>query len=86
MEITKIYITKNEDENSKVKGHATVILNDGFAIHNIKIIEGKDRLFIAMPSRKDSKGEYKDIVHPTNHEARVMLEEAIIKEYSKDEN
>ncbi len=85
MEITKIYIAKNEDENSKVKGYATAIINDCFVIHNIKIIEGKDRMLIAMPSRKDSKGAYKDIVHPINSETRAMFEEAIIKEYNKDE-
>lgn len=85
MEITKIYITKIEQENSRLKGYATAIINDCFVIHNIKIIEGKDRLFVAMPNRKDSKGEYKDIAHPINQETRVMFEEAIIKEYNKDE-
>ena len=52
-------------------------------MHDIKIIEGQDKLFTAMPSRKTQEGEYKDIAHPINRDMRLRLEEAILAEYQK---
>lgn len=68
-----------------MKGIATVLLNDCFAIHDIRIVEGHSGLFIAMPSRKTPSGEYRDIVHPTNQETRKMFEDAILEAYHEEE-
>ena len=68
-----------------MKGIASVLLDDCFVIRDIRIIEGKDGLFIAMPSRKNADGEYHDIAHPINAETRKIFEDAIFAEYNKEE-
>ena len=78
MKITSITVHKEVKENSRMRGKASVVLDDCFAIHDIRIIEGNDGLFIAMPSRQKSNGEYRDIAHPINQETRKMFEDNII--------
>lgn len=82
MEITKVRIHKVDREDSKLKGYATVTIDDCFVVSNIRIIEGDKRLFCAMPSRKVSEDRFEDIVHPTNQETRDMFEEKILAEYN----
>lgn len=84
MEITSVNVHKKNDD-SRMKGIASVLIDDCFAIRDIRIIEGKDGLFIAMPSRKNSEGVYHDIAHPINAETRKMFEDAIFEEYNKEE-
>ncbi len=81
MEITSVNVHKIEREGKRIKGLATVVVDDSFAIHDIRIIEGDNGLFIAMPSRKTPVGEYKDIAHPINQEVRTMFEKAILDAY-----
>ena len=81
MKITSVNVHKKNDE-TRMKGIASVLLDDCFVIRDIRIIEGKDGLFIAMPSRKNAEGEYHDIAHPINSEMREMLETAIISKYN----
>ena len=83
MKITSVNVRKIEKEGSRMKGIASVLLDDSFAIRDIRIIEGDNGLFIAMPSRKTATGEYRDIAHPINHDVRKMFEDAIITEYNK---
>ena len=85
MKITSVNVRKIEKDGSRMKGIASVLLDDAFAVHDIRIIEGDNGLFIAMPSRKTSTGGYKDIAHPINKETRQMFEEAIIKAYNEAE-
>ena len=85
MEITSVKVFKTNGEDTKMKGYATVTLDDCFVIRNLRIIQGDERLFVAMPSRKKADGEYEDIVHPTNSETRKMFEDKIIEEYNKQE-
>ena len=85
MEITSVKIRKVEKENSRMKGIASVVVDDSIAIHDIRIIEGDNNLFIAMPSRKTPAGEYKDIVHPINQEVRTMFEKEILDAYENAE-
>ena len=66
-----------------MKAVVSVTFDNAFVVHDIKIIEGTDRLFIAMPSRKTPDGEFKDIAHPINRDMRVKLEESILAEYQK---
>ena len=86
MKITSVNVRKIEKEGSRMKGIATVVLDDSFAVHDIRIIEGEKGLFIAMPSRKNALGEYRDIAHPINPEVRAMFEEAILDAYENAED
>ncbi len=85
MKITSVKVHKIASDNSKMKGIATVVLDDCFVIRGIKIIQGEDKLFLSMPSRKVSEGEYQDIVHPINQETRAQFEEAIFEAYNSVE-
>ena len=82
MEITDIRIRKVSTEG-KLKAYVTVTFDDCFVVHNVKIIEGKNGAFIAMPSRKTKKGEYKDVAHPINSDFRGVLQERILEEYER---
>lgn len=86
MEITSVNVRKIEKEGSRMKGIASILLDDSFAVHDIRIIEGDNGLFIAMPSRKTATGGYRDIAHPINPEVRAMFEEAILEAYDKAED
>jgi stage V sporulation protein G len=77
MEITDIRIRKVAAEG-KLRAYVTVTFDECFVVHNIKIIEGKSGVFIAMPSRKTKTGEYKDIAHPICPEFRALLQEKIL--------
>lgn len=85
MKITSVSVRKITKENSRLRGIASVLLDDAFAIHDIRIIEGDNGLFIAMPSRKTATGGYRDIAHPINPDVRKMFEDAILDEYKKAE-
>ncbi len=82
MDITDIRIRKVGTEG-KLKAYVTVTFDDCFVVHNVKIIEGKNGAFIAMPSRKTKKGEYKDVAHPINSDFRGMLQDRILQEYDR---
>jgi len=84
MEITSVRIFRKEKEGSNLKAVASVILDDCFAIHGIKIIQGPEKLFLAMPSRKVADGEFKDIVHPLNSETRKVFEDKILAAYEEE--
>jgi stage V sporulation protein G len=85
MEITAVSVRKIEKEGSRMKGIASVTLDDSFAVHDIRIIEGDNGLFIAMPSRKTATGGYRDIAHPINPDVRKKFQEAILEEYNNTE-
>lgn len=85
MKITEVQIRRIEKENSRMKGIATVILDNEFAVHDIRVIEGVNGLFIAMPSRKTATGDYRDVAHPITKEARAKFEEAILNAYENAE-
>lgn len=81
MQITELRIRKVEDEG-KLRAYVTVTFDNCFVVHNVKIIEGKSGLFIAMPSRKTANGEYKDVAHPISPEFRTELQNKILDEYN----
>lgn len=76
----RVRIVKKE---GKLKAVASIIIEDSFAIHDIKIIENQNEYFVSMPSRKTQEGDYKDIAHPINSETRKMVSDLILKEYFK---
>ncbi len=84
MKITSVNVRITEKENSRMKGIASVIMDDCFAVHDIRIIEGNEGLFIAMPSRKTPTGGYRDIAHPINSDTRKLFEDTIIEAYQKE--
>lgn len=82
LQITQVKVRPVPAEaGSRLKAFATIIFNDSLVINDIKIIEGKERLFIAMPSRKTKEGSYVDVVHPINIQTRQMVEDAILTQY-----
>lgn len=86
MKITSVNVRKIEKENSRMKGIVSILIDDCFAIHDIKIIEGDNGPFVAMPSRRNAVGDYRDIVHPINQETRDMFNKVIIAEYENAED
>ncbi len=80
MEITDIRIRKVEAEG-KMRAVVSVTFDNEFVVHDIKIIESQGGLFIAMPSRKTPTGEFRDIAHPINAEARNKVQNAILEKY-----
>ena len=85
MDITDIRIRKVDTEG-KLKAYVTITFDDCFVVHNLKIISGQAGTFVAMPSRKTKKGEYKDIAHPINSEFRNMIQSKILDEFEKTED
>lgn len=82
MTITSVNIYLRE--NMKMKGLASVILDDCFVVRDIRIIEGEEGLFIAMPSKKKVDGEYKDIAHPITQECREMFTKSVLEAYNQE--
>lgn len=82
MQITDVRIRKVSSEG-KMKAIVSVTFDNEFVVHDIKIIEGQNGMFIAMPSRKTPNGEFKDIAHPINSETRGKMQQAIFAEYEK---
>lgn len=82
MNITDVRIRKINEEG-KMKAIVSVTFEDAFVVHDIKIIEGQNGLFVAMPSRKVAEGDYRDIAHPINSETRNHLQDRIFEEYER---
>ena len=71
------------DKDGKMKAVVSITIDDAFVVHDIKIIEGEKGLFIAMPSRKASDGEYRDIAHPINSGTREKMQKMILDKYDE---
>jgi len=84
MNITDIRL-KKIDNGSKMKAIASITFDDAFVVREIRVIEGQNGLFVAIPSRKTPTGEFKDIAHPINADTRQLIQNAILKEYEKAE-
>lgn len=82
MQVTDVRVRKIAKE-SKMKAVVSITLDDEFVVHDIKIIEGEKGLFIAMPSKKASDGEYRDIAHPINSQTREAIQKIILENYEK---
>ena len=79
MEITDVRVFPVDEE--KLKAYVSVVLDGCFMVNDIKVVSGRDGLFISMPSRKRRNGEYKDVAHPLNQETRRRFEERILAGY-----
>ena len=84
MQITDVRVRKVAKEG-KMRAVVSITIDNEFVIHDIKVIEGDKGLFIAMPSRKSTDGEYRDIAHPINSSTREMIQTLILKKYEETE-
>lgn len=84
MQITDVRVRLVNKDDSKLKAVASVTFDSCFVVHDIKIIEGTEGCFIAMPSRKTAEGEYKDIAHPINTETREVIIKTILTAYDEE--
>ena len=82
MNITDVRVRKVAKEG-KMKAVVSITIDDEFVVHDIKVIEGEKGLFIAMPSRKATDGEYRDIAHPINSETRDKIQSLILEKYQE---
>ena len=79
MEITEVKVFPIQEE--KLRAFVSIVIDRCFMVNDIKVIQGRDGLFISMPSRRKKNGDFKDIAHPLNNETRRMIEERILNEY-----
>ena len=84
LKISDIRVRIIKKDDSKLKAVASMTIDDCFVVHDIKIIEGEKGEFIAMPSRKNAEGEYRDVAHPINSETRTQLQEMIMEKYREE--
>lgn len=89
MKITDVRVRILNTQN-RLRGIASITIDDAFAVHELRIIEGREGLFVAMPSRKVPDGEFRDVAHPINLETREELEKIVLakfeEEVKKEEN
>ncbi len=83
MEITEVRISLRNDD--KLKAFASITFDDCFVVRGLKIIEGANGTFVAMPSRKRNDGTYQDVAHPVNNQTRQRIEARILSEYAKEQ-
>jgi stage V sporulation protein G len=82
MEVTDVRVRKINTDG-KMKAIVSVTFDDAFVVHDIKIIEGQNGLFIAMPSRRMPDGEFRDIAHPINSDTRATIQDIVFSEYER---
>ena len=86
IDISDIRIRMIDKDDSNLKAVASFIIDNCFVVHDIKIIEGNQGLFISMPSRKTPNGTFKDVVHPANQETREMMQKLILEAFEAELN
>ena len=82
MEITDVRVRRISKEG-KLKAVVSITIDDAFVVHDIKVIDGEKGLFIAMPSKKTTDGEYRDIAHPINSDTRAEMQSTILQKYEE---
>lgn len=84
MTISDVRIRIVTNDSSKLRAVASITIDECFVVHDVKIIDGADGFFVAMPSRKAADGEYKDICHPLNSETRRAIADAVLDAYKTE--
>ncbi len=82
MEVTEVRVFPVNEE--KLKAYVTITFDDCFVVRDLKVINGNNGLFVAMPSKKRKDGTFKDTAHPLNNETRRMIEEKVLAEYERE--
>lgn len=80
MEVTDVRLRKVETDG-RMRAIASITLDGEFVVHDIRVIEGNDGLFVAMPSKRTPEGEFRDVAHPINSSARMKVQEAVLTAY-----
>lgn len=83
MNITDVRVKPVDKADSSMKAVASITIDGEFVIHDIKVINNKNKLFIAMPSKKDINGNFKDIAHPINTATRTKIQDAVLTKYNE---
>ena len=83
MNITDVRVRPMDKADSNMKAVASITIDGEFVVHDIKVIQGNDKLFIAMPSKKDGNGDFKDIAHPINTATRIKIQDAVLAKYEE---
>ena len=84
MEVTDVRLRKVDTEG-RMRAIASITLDDEFVVHDIRVIEGNEGLFVAMPSKRTPEGEFRDVAHPINTSARLKVQEAVLTAYHTTE-
>ncbi len=85
MQITDIRIRKANPNEGKLRAHCSVVFDEMFVVHELRIVDGANGVFVAMPRRKTGEGEYKDVAHPITAEARDMIQKAVLEAFHEAE-
>lgn len=85
MKITDVRLRRTESEDSRMKALVSITFDDAFVVHDIRVIEGNNGLFVAMPSKRTPDGEFRDIAHPINSNMRQQIQDMIMEVYNRDE-
>ncbi len=83
MVITDVRIRRLTQEG-KMRAIVSITLNDKFVVHDVRVIEGNNGLFVAMPSKRTPNGEFRDIAHPINMEARQVIQKSVLDAYNRE--
>lgn len=83
MNITDVRVRPMDKADSNMKAVASITIDGEFVVHDIKVIQGNDKLFIAMPSKKNGNGDFKDIAHPINTATRTKIQDAVLAKYEE---
>lgn len=81
MKITETNVRKIFENDEPMKAVVSITIDDCFAVHDIKVIEGQNGIFVAMPSKQMNDGKFRDVAHPINQETRSMIKEAVLGAY-----
>lgn len=80
MEVTDVRL-RRVDTDGRMRAIASITIDNEFVVHDIRVIDGNDGLFVAMPSKRTPDGEFRDVAHPINSNARMKIQEAILEAY-----
>ncbi|MCH5161056.1 MAG: septation regulator SpoVG [Clostridiales bacterium] len=84
MEITEVRLHFMREEKQRLKATASITIDNCFVVHDLRVVEGDDELFVAMPNKRGSSGEYRDIAHPINNETRDYIAKIVLEKYKEE--
>lgn len=86
MQITDVRVRKVSSTEGKLKAYCSVVFDDMFVVHELRVVDGANGIFVAMPRRKTAEGEFKDMAHPITAEAREVISKAVLEAYQEAES
>lgn len=86
MKITDVRLRKVNNQDTRMKALASITFDDAFVVHDLRVIEGNNGLFVAMPSKRTADGEFRDVAHPINSEMRQHVQEEVMRVYDETED